>query len=91
MLFRSFLTADWLLVQGFFRINDFGNAMPGHDYGVLNVGVRYALQHATAYVTIANVMNTEYTSFQSSDGSFITTGENPAPPFSVLGGVTYRF
>ena len=86
-----FLTADWLLVQSFFRINDFGNALPGHDYGVLNVGVRYALKHATAYLKIANVTNAEYTSFQSSDGALITTGENPAPPITFLGGVTYRF
>ena len=86
-----FWTLDWLLVQDFFRINDFNNRLPGDNYGVLNVGVRYERWGHTVFLRIDNVTSEEYTSFQSSNGTAITTGENPAPPISFLGGYRLRF
>ncbi|MBI3324617.1 MAG: TonB-dependent receptor [Candidatus Omnitrophica bacterium] len=88
---RLFLTSDWLLVRNFFRINDFTNSLPGDKYGVLNLGVRYQWEAASLYAKIENVTNEEYTTFQSSDGSTVSTGENPAPPISVLGGFSVVF
>jgi len=88
---KVFVWLDWLLVNDFFRINDFNNVTPGDNYGVLTVGARYVHKHVTVYFRIENVTNEEYTSFQSSNGVMITTGENPAPPRSFIGGVTVRF
>ena len=82
---------DWLLVQDFFRINDFNNALPGDNYGVLNLGLRYTYRQVTVHFLIENVTNEEYTSFQSSDGLAVSTGENPAPPTAFSGGVTVEF
>jgi iron complex outermembrane receptor protein len=86
-----FLSADWLLVQDVFRINDFQNVVPGDNYGVLHLGARLVYEQASVYFRIENVTNEEYTTFQSSSGSVVSTGENPAPPISFVGGVTVRF
>jgi outer membrane receptor protein involved in Fe transport len=82
---------DWLLVDDVFRINDFNNRLPGDNYGVLNVGLRFDREPYSVYFRIENVTNEEYTTFQSSDGVTASTGENPAPPITFLGGVTVRF
>ena len=86
-----FCTLDWLLVQDFFRINDFNNLLPGDNYGVLNLGLRYERLGQRVFLRVDNVTNEEYASFQSSNGTAISTGDNPAPPTSVLGGVTLSF
>ena len=88
---RLFLTLDWELVQDFFRINDFNNRLPGDNYGVLDLGVRLAYDWGSWYVKLQNATNEEYTSFQSSNGTVISTGENPAPPISFLIGMTVQF
>jgi iron complex outermembrane receptor protein len=85
------LTLDWLLVQDFFRVNDFNNRLPGDNYGVLDLGVRFAHAPIEVYAKVLNVTSEEYTSFQSSNGTVISTGENPAPPTTWLLGVTVRF
>jgi len=85
------LTLDWELVQDFFRINDFNNRLPGDNYGVLDAGVRLVYDWGSVYLTVQNVTNEEYTSFQSSNGTIISTGENPAPPTSWVTGVTVQF
>ncbi len=82
---------DWLLVHDFFRVNDFNNTLPGDNYGVFTLGAKFTREHVTVHLKIENVTNEEYTSFQSSNGVITTTGENPAPPITVLGGVTVRF
>ena len=86
-----FLTTDWLLVHDFFRINDFNNVLPGDNYGVLNLGLRFEYRTAMFYAKIANATNEEYTTFQSSDGISVSTGENPAPPIAFLGGLQVTF
>ncbi len=86
-----FLSFDWLLVQDFFRINDFTNQLRGDNYGVLNLGARVVQPHYTVHTRIENVTNEEYTTFQSSNGSIVSTGENPAPPIGFYGGVTVNF
>ncbi len=88
---HAFLTLDWLLVQDAFRINDFNNVLPADNYGVLSLGGRLEHEHFTAYFRIENVTNEEYTTFQSSTGVAVSTGENPAPPLTVLGGITVTF
>lgn len=85
------VTMDWLLVQDVFRVNDFRNILPGDNYGVLNLGLRFEYETFRVYFTVTNVTNEEYTSFQSSNGSAITTGENPSPPIAFLGGITITF
>lgn len=82
---------DWLLVHDFFRINDFSNVLPADNYGVLNFTTRWGYDNMSLYFKIENLTNEEYTAFQSSNGVTISTGENPSPPLSVLGGVTLRF
>lgn len=88
---QVWLTMDWQLVQDFFRINDFNNTLPADNYGVLNLGARWAHEPFEVYAKVLNATNEEYTGFQSSNGTIITTGENPAPPTAFLGGVTVRF
>jgi outer membrane receptor protein involved in Fe transport len=78
-------------VQDFFRINDFTNVLPGDNYGVLNLGVRFEYDACTVYATVENATNEEYTSFQSSNGVTVSTGDNPAPPMTVLVGVRITF
>ncbi len=88
---RLFLALDWELIQDFFRINDFNNRLPGDNYGVLDLGVRLAYDWGSVYLKIQNATNEEYTSFQSSNGTVISTGENPSPPRSFLIGLTVQF
>ncbi|MEK7879395.1 MAG: TonB-dependent receptor, partial [candidate division NC10 bacterium] len=88
---KLFLSLDWLLVQDFFRINDFNNVIPGDNYGVLNLGARFEHERFSVYARIENVTNEEYTTFQSSNGLITSTGENPAPPISFLLGLTLKF
>ncbi len=82
---------DWELVNRQFRINDFLNQLPADNYGVARLTLRYTHKHFLTYLNLENVTNEEYTTFQSSDGTTISTGEHPAPPFWVLGGVVVRF
>ncbi|HEX9564011.1 MAG TPA: TonB-dependent receptor [Gemmatimonadaceae bacterium] len=82
---------DWIVVHDFFRINDVTNSLPADNYGVLNVGLTYARRNTTFHFVIENATNEEYTTFQSSTGLAVSTGENPAPPLSVRGGVTVKF
>lgn len=82
---------DWVWVRNFFRINDFNNSLPGDDYGVLNLGLRFVFDNFTVYFKVENAANQEYTTFQSSNGVATVTGENPAPPTSWLGGITIKF
>ena len=84
-------TLDWVSVRDFFRINDFANTLRGHNYGVLNLGAEFTYETYSVYVKILNATNTEYSSFQSSNGVAISTGEYPAPPISFLGGIKLRF
>jgi len=86
-----FCSIDWLAVHGFFRINDFNNTLPGRDYGVVNLNVRFVHDHVIVYGKIENLLNEEYSSFQSSNGVTASTGENPAPPTSFLLGLTLKF
>lgn len=88
---KLFLSLDWLFVQDFFRVNDFNNVIPGDNYGVVNLGARYVHEHVTVYARIENATNEEYTTFQSSNGVTVSTGENPAPPTSFLLGITLKF
>jgi iron complex outermembrane receptor protein len=82
---------DWTLINDFFRINDFANALPGDNYGLMDVGVRFTYRDTTVFFTIENVTDEEYTSFQSSNGTTVATGENPAPPRAYLTGITWQF
>lgn len=92
---------DWQLVHDVFRINDVVNILPADNYGVLNLTVQYTVPnlggrpHAStrAYVTFQNLTGEEYVSFASSNGHTLATGagENPMPPFNVLGGVSIEF
>jgi len=83
---------DWMIVHDFFRINDFTNSLPGDNYGVLNLGIRYHVKpNATLHFRVENATNEEYTSFQSSNGVTVSTGENPAPPVVFAGGITLQF
>ncbi len=82
---------DWQLFQDGFRINDFANGNEMDNYGALNAGLRYTYRNITAYFTIENVTDEEYTTYQSSNGTTISTGENPAPPRSYLAGVSVAF
>jgi len=93
---------DWQLVNDWFRINDVTNILPADNYGVLNLTAQYTLAQArpetgkpevTAFVKFLNLTGEEYTAFQASNGHTLATGagENPAPPFRVIGGVSMRF
>lgn len=86
-----FLMADWLLVHDFFRINDFTNAAPGDNYGVLDLGLRVDYHAARFFAKIENATNEEYTTYQSSDGFSAATGENPSPPIALRAGVSVAF
>ena len=88
---RLSCTLDWIYVRDFFRINDFANALPGHGYGTLDAGVELLYDHYSIYLKVFNATNTEYSSFQSSNGLAISTGDNPAPPASFLIGMKLRF
>ncbi len=85
------LWMNWELIADFFRINDFANRLPGDNYGVLDVGIRYTYRWATTYITVENATDEEYTRFQSSNGTLISTGENPMPPRTYLAGVRVSF
>ena len=82
---------DWQLVSTQFRINDLFNQFPADNYGVLNVTARYDQSWYSMYLTINNITNEEYGTFQSSAGTAIGTGENPAPPTNWVAGVALRF
>ena len=82
---------DWNVVRNGFRINDFANALPMHNYETLDVGLSYTWRNVMVHFRIENVTNEEYTTFQSSSGTSISTGENPAPPRSYFAGVTVSF
>lgn len=83
---------DWMIVHDFFRINDFTNSLPGDNYGVLNLGLRYQVKpNATLHFRVENATNEEYTSFQSSNGVTVSTGENPAPQTVFAAGLTLEF
>jgi len=86
-----FLSANWLLSHDGFRINDFTNSFESDNYGTLDLGLRYAWRNLTAFFTIENVTDEEYTTFQSSSGTSVSTGENPAPPRGYVTGVTVSF
>ena len=51
----------------------------------------FVFDNFTVYFKVENAANQEYTTFQSSNGVTTTTGENPAPPTSWLGGITVKF
>jgi iron complex outermembrane receptor protein len=91
---------DWTLVADAVRFNDVRNQLAGADnYGVLDLTCRYAVPRLrgldwaemSAYVTIRNLTNEEYVTYQSSDGSAISAGEAPMPPATVVAGVALNF
>ena len=82
---------DWQLVSTQFRINDLNNQLPADNYGALNLHVRYDRDWYSVYLTVNNITGEEYGVFQSSTGSAIGTGENPAPPTNCILGVALRF
>lgn len=96
--FQSFwVNLDWQLVHDFFRINDFNNILPGDNYGVLNLTFQYERPFPRAntrwFLTIRNLTNEEYVSFQTSNATNAVTGagENPMPPIHVVCGMTIEF
>jgi iron complex outermembrane receptor protein len=91
---------DWQVVSDYFRINDVSNTLPAADnFNVLNLRLDYALPErghwprGHAYLKFQNLTNHEYVAFQSSNGHTLATGagENPMPPFGVLGGLRVEF
>ncbi len=96
------LDLDWQLINDSFRINDVANVLPADNYNVLNLTLQYDIPRpvagpqgpeAKAFLKLLNLTGAEYSAFQSSNGHTLTTGagENPAPPFHVIGGVSVRF
>lgn len=81
---------DGLLVSDQFRVNDFFNRLPADNYGVVDLHVRYERPSWSGFFTVQNLLNEEYVTFQSSTGTAISTGENPAPPTTWLAGVTIK-
>ena len=82
---------DWQLVSTQFRINDLLNQFPADNYGVLSMTARYERDWYAIYLTVNNVTNEEYGTFQGSTGNAVSTGENPMPPTHWIAGVTMRF
>jgi iron complex outermembrane receptor protein len=92
---------DWQLVHDMVRINDVSNALPEADnYGVLNLLVQYDFAperigglKGHAFLKFTNLTNEEYVTFQSSNGHTLSSGagQNPMPPFGVMGGVRVEF
>jgi outer membrane receptor protein involved in Fe transport len=81
---------DGLLVSDQFRVNDFLNRFPADNYGVVDLHVRYERPSWDGFFTVQNLLNEEYSTFQSSTGVAVATGENPAPPTAWLAGITIR-
>jgi outer membrane receptor protein involved in Fe transport len=91
----------WLLVQDFYRINDFNNQLGGADnYGVVNVLARYEIPRlrpeaywpdVSVYFRIENLTSEEYSAYQASTGTAIGSGESPALPIGFYGGIDVRF
>ena len=73
-----------------FRINNFANTLPGDVYGVVNATLRYVRPRHEVFLAIQNLLDEEYTSQQSSAGTLLSTGENPAPPRTFVLGVRMR-
>ncbi len=82
---------DWIIVNRQFRVNDLNNIMPADNYGYLNLGMRYEKSNYKIYLKAQNITNEEYITFQSSDGSTPSAGENPAPPVNFVAGVECKF
>ena len=92
---------DWQLVHDYFRVNDFNNILPADNYGVLNLTLQYEVPETVmrrgwppmrAFLKFQNLTSEEYVAFQSSNASNLNgAGENPAPPFGVIGGITVKF
>lgn len=82
--------ADYLWVDMPFRTNNFANTLPGDIYGVVNTTLRYHRPNHEIFFTVQNLLDEEYGSFQSSIGTSISTGENPAPPRTWLVGAKIR-
>ncbi|MBI4226799.1 MAG: TonB-dependent receptor [Candidatus Omnitrophica bacterium] len=83
-------TADYLWVDTPFRINNFLNTLSGDIYGVVNATLRYRRPSHEIFLTVQNLLDEEYTSFQSSGGTDVSTGENPAPPRTWLLGAKFK-
>lgn len=90
------LTADfdaiWIGKQ--FRANNFNNQLLADKYGVVNGSLEYRLpdklKNSKLYFRLLNLLDEEYTSFQSSSGTAISTGENPSPPRTWLVGISWE-
>ncbi len=82
-------SADYLWVDTQFRINNFTNTLPGAAYGVTNATLRYRRPSHEVFLTVQNLLDKQYSSFQSSNGTAISTGENPAPPRTWLLGAKF--
>jgi outer membrane receptor protein involved in Fe transport len=82
---------DWHVRQDAYRINDFRETLKAQNYGTLDLTWRYTYKNVSAFFKVENLTNEEYTTFQSSTGTVVATGENPAPPRGYLGGVTFSF
>lgn len=82
-------TADYLWIDTPWRINNFLNTLPGDIYGVANATLRYVRPHHEIFFTVQNFLDEEYTNFQSSGGTQVSTGENPAPPRTWLLGAKF--
>ncbi len=82
---------DWEVVNTQFRVNDLNNQLQGTNYGVLNAHVQYDRDWLSIYLTINNITDARYSTFQSSSGSGVSTGENPMPPTNWVLGMALRF
>lgn len=82
---------DWVIVSRQFRVNDFNNIMPADNYGYLNLGAQYEKADYNIYLKVQNLTNEEYITFQSSNGTTVAGGENPAPPVNFVAGIEYKF
>ena len=82
--------ADFTYVDIPYRINNFLNTLPARPYGVVNATVRYTRPNHEIYLTIQNLLDKRYSSFQASTGTAVGTGENPAPPRTFLLGTRVK-
>ncbi|MBI3318051.1 MAG: TonB-dependent receptor [Candidatus Omnitrophica bacterium] len=83
---------DTLWVGKQWRINDFNNQLPADIYGVVNLALNFQLpRRAKAYFKLLNLLDEEYETFPSSNGTVVSTGENPAPPRTFAAGVSWDF
>ncbi|MBI4313619.1 MAG: TonB-dependent receptor [Candidatus Omnitrophica bacterium] len=82
--------SDYRWVDTPFRINNLANTLPGDIYGVADMSLRYLRPRHEIYFTIQNFLDEEYSSFQSSSGTAVSTGENPAPPRTFLIGAKVK-